>query len=382
MFRKKLKLGELIIYINNKLIESWVIYIIDKEIGKVIDLVVNQSYKLDRGKQMIIEKSFNDLKNELLKTIIDLNKDVNTDEKYSGTDEYEKFLNELYFDFVQEVRDNLITIKEEKARNTYLESLLNMLVHLNGQKFFRFLLQKENALVNKNQIQPEFIFNNEQVFALILKMSQKSIVKDLMDFLEKLLKGEPEHYLSVSKSKCWQEEVQEDYPEITRIKGELSTINTISGQLLYLQKERKRMAEIYRREGIDLYRSPINFFFESRIDCLKEIGIQFKPLHTVDTAQKGEDSDQVFSDTGLRWLAKKSDLVEVIYGLYHSGAIDKNKISIQELASALGQLFSIDLNDVYRTYSEIRSRKLVQIKFLDHMKSCLQSKMKELDEKM
>lgn len=87
-------------------------------------------------------------------------------------------------------------------------------------------------------------------------------------------------------------------------------------------------------------------------------------------------------DINLRWTANKTDLVELIYGLYHSASINNGKASIQEIATTLENLFKIDLGDVYRTYSEIRNRKLIQIKFLDLMKSSLQNKINELDEKM
>jgi hypothetical protein len=338
---------------------------------------------------MIIEKSFNCLKNELLKTFSDLHKDLLANSNYSNPEEYEKILNGLYFDFVKEVRDNLIQVKDDKESRTYLESLSNMLAYLNETMCLGLKFPTENLFVNGKSIPKELIFDKDQVLTLMLKVAQRPIVKDALDCLKGLLNGhQPEHYLSNSMPKSWQEELKDFYPEISRIKGELSIITSIPMRIEYLQKERKRLAEIYRKEGIDIYNSAINYFFESRIEDLKEVYLLLKrespsengKLDAADS--ENEVSNQNSINEHLHWTASKSDLVELVYGLYHANAVDQSKVSIQELANALGNLFRVELGDVYRTFLEIRNRKLVQIKFLDQVKSSLQNKIYELDEKM
>src|SRR5690606_2703501 len=82
----------------------------------------------------------------------------------------------------------------------------------------------------------------------------------------------------------------------------------------------------------------------------------------------------------LFWTANKTDLIELIYALHSSSAVNSGTADIKEIATACEQLFNIDLGDYYRTYLEIRSRKTNQTKFLDKMKNSLVSRMVNADE--
>lgn len=82
----------------------------------------------------------------------------------------------------------------------------------------------------------------------------------------------------------------------------------------------------------------------------------------------------------LFWTANKTDLIELIYALQSSGAINSGTADIKEMATACERLFNIDLGDYYRTYLEIRSRKTNQTKFLDKMKDSLVIRMESADE--
>lgn len=82
----------------------------------------------------------------------------------------------------------------------------------------------------------------------------------------------------------------------------------------------------------------------------------------------------------LFWTANKTDLIELIYSLQSSGAINSGTADIKEMATACEHLFNIDLGDYYRTYLEIRSRKTNQTKFLDKMKDSLVTRMESADE--
>ena len=50
------------------------------------------------------------------------------------------------------------------------------------------------------------------------------------------------------------------------------------------------------------------------------------------------------------------------------------------MASACEQIFNIDLGDFYRTFLEIRSRKINQTKFIDKLKESLIHRMGQSDE--
>jgi len=82
----------------------------------------------------------------------------------------------------------------------------------------------------------------------------------------------------------------------------------------------------------------------------------------------------------LKWTSSKAALTELTYALYHGGAINNGNTDIREIATALEQTFNFPIGDIYRTYSEIRSRKNRRSKFLDELSSSLISGMNTLDE--
>lgn len=82
----------------------------------------------------------------------------------------------------------------------------------------------------------------------------------------------------------------------------------------------------------------------------------------------------------LFWTGNKTDLIELIYALHSSGAVNSGTADIKEMASACEQMFNIDLGDYYRTFLEIRSRKINQTKFIDKLKQSLENKMLDSDE--
>lgn len=79
------------------------------------------------------------------------------------------------------------------------------------------------------------------------------------------------------------------------------------------------------------------------------------------------------SQSPLKWTGTQTDYVEFVYATYHGGAVDKEKVSIYELASRLGKVFSIELTDdqVYNTFQKIRGRKSDQTKFVNSMNKTL-----------
>lgn len=82
----------------------------------------------------------------------------------------------------------------------------------------------------------------------------------------------------------------------------------------------------------------------------------------------------------LFWTANKTDLIELIYALHSTGAINSGTADIKEMATACENLFNIDLGDYYRTYLEIRSRKTNQTKFIDKLKDTLVNRIEDADE--
>ncbi|MFY9243662.1 MAG: RteC domain-containing protein [Polaribacter sp.] len=82
----------------------------------------------------------------------------------------------------------------------------------------------------------------------------------------------------------------------------------------------------------------------------------------------------------LFWTANKTDLIELIYALHSAGVINSGTADIKEVASVCEQMFNVSLGDYYRSFLEIRSRKINQTKFIDKLKESLTNKMLESDE--
>ena len=82
----------------------------------------------------------------------------------------------------------------------------------------------------------------------------------------------------------------------------------------------------------------------------------------------------------LFWTGNKVDLIELIYALHASGVVNSGTADIKEMALACEQMFNIDLGDYYRTFLEIRLRKINQTKFIDKLKESLEIKMLDSDE--
>lgn len=82
----------------------------------------------------------------------------------------------------------------------------------------------------------------------------------------------------------------------------------------------------------------------------------------------------------LFWTGNKVDLIELIYALHSSGAVNSGTADIKEMAAAYEQMFNIDLGNYYHTFVEIRSRKSNNTKFLDKLKKSLLKRYEDSDE--
>lgn len=82
----------------------------------------------------------------------------------------------------------------------------------------------------------------------------------------------------------------------------------------------------------------------------------------------------------LFWTGSKTDLIELIYALHSSGAINSGTADIKEMAAVYEQIFNIDLGNYYHTFIEIRARKSNNTKFIDKLKESLIKRYEESDE--
>ncbi len=82
----------------------------------------------------------------------------------------------------------------------------------------------------------------------------------------------------------------------------------------------------------------------------------------------------------LKWTASKVDLVELIYALQLSGAINSGNCDVKEIATNFGKMFNIEIEDnIYRAFIDIKARKTNQTKFLRTITEKLNRKMSEDD---
>ena len=77
---------------------------------------------------------------------------------------------------------------------------------------------------------------------------------------------------------------------------------------------------------------------------------------------------------GLKWKETKTALVELLYALHFSEAFEGQ--DIKRLAQVTEKVFDIELGDIYRTFTELKTRNN-PTKFLDTMRSRM---LKKIDE--
>lgn len=82
----------------------------------------------------------------------------------------------------------------------------------------------------------------------------------------------------------------------------------------------------------------------------------------------------------LAWTGSKTSLIELIYALYSDRIINNGSIELSTMTAAFEEFFSIKLDNVYKTYSEIKERKGSRTKFLEELMLNLQRKMNHEDE--
>ncbi|EHQ24621.1 RteC domain-containing protein [Mucilaginibacter paludis] len=84
----------------------------------------------------------------------------------------------------------------------------------------------------------------------------------------------------------------------------------------------------------------------------------------------------------LKWTFKAIDLVELIYGLYLTGAINNGKAELKDIAETFQQIFDVKLDNYSFTFTQsIHYRKSGSIRFLREMIEAILKKLDELDGK-
>jgi hypothetical protein len=80
-----------------------------------------------------------------------------------------------------------------------------------------------------------------------------------------------------------------------------------------------------------------------------------------------QPQNEIINKQDLHWTASKVDLIELIYALHFSGAINNGSANIIDIVSLFEKVFNEKLNNSYKKFSEIKSRKGRITKFLDEI---------------
>ncbi len=82
----------------------------------------------------------------------------------------------------------------------------------------------------------------------------------------------------------------------------------------------------------------------------------------------------------ITWTGSKVSLIELLYAIQTSGACNNGTLDIKNLASHFENIFNVKLGNFYRTFQEIRIRKISRTTFLDQLKESLIKRMDDSDE--
>jgi len=135
----------------------------------------------------------------------------------------------------------------------------------------------------------------------------------------------------------------------------------------------------------------INYYqypeFSSSHDMLwAKIQAMYRLIHFIreamETLRPGKQSDLMDKKHKvILWSGSKTSLVELVYALYANLDLNHGTADISTITSSFEDFFNIKLKNIYKTYSEIKSRKGARAKYLNNLILRLEVKMNQDDEK-
>lgn len=102
-------------------------------------------------------------------------------------------------------------------------------------------------------------------------------------------------------------------------------------------------------------------------------------IEKLENYKESQNINLMKQSSRLFWTGSKTELIELIYALHSSGAINSGTADIKEMASLFEHLFNIDLGNYYHTFIEIRARKGSKTKFIDRLEEALLRKIQDSD---
>jgi len=161
----------------------------------------------------------------------------------------------------------------------------------------------------------------------------------------------------------------------------------------YMEQARRYMdTEFFTRNKLDNFpfAPTINYYqypeFSTSHDMLwAMIQAMYKFIHYIrEKLQKLQPGNKALflerKPKLLKWTGSKASLVEIIYALHADGILNNGTADISTIISAFEDIFNISLDNKYKTYYELKSRK-DKAKYLHQLILKLENRMREDDEK-
>ncbi len=136
----------------------------------------------------------------------------------------------------------------------------------------------------------------------------------------------------------------------------------------------------FTRKYFDKVHSPVaskfllNPEFNTAYDVILAKIIAYKKMLRYLSNPISEDKKPI-----LKWSKPKSALVELIYALHSSGAINNGDVELNQISTIFQNIFGIELGDIYKVSQEIRNRQKSQTKFIDELSFSLLSRFNLLE---
>lgn len=149
--------------------------------------------------------------------------------------------------------------------------------------------------------------------------------------------------------------------------------------------------QLFTRKGFtnlldaDDYSLPLDPAFSClysyKLSCIHAFGLLQQYLQDTRLGLNAQTSLKRSQEYGhLRWTARKTELIELLYALHSSGLFNHGRVSVRDVALLLEEAFGIKLGNYYRVFQNIRIRQKNRTAFLDLLKENLLKRMDETDE--
>lgn len=82
----------------------------------------------------------------------------------------------------------------------------------------------------------------------------------------------------------------------------------------------------------------------------------------------------------LKWTGSKTELIELVYALHFANMVNNGNSDLIDIARVVGKCFNTDIvNNLYRTFRDIKNRKNADKKFMQNLADNFQKKLHEED---